>query len=213
MSAGGSFQIQMNPGDVANVKAMLEGVKNGVPKVMKRAVDLTMGTVKTTVSREAGKVLNALQRDIKGNIGVRKYDTAAASGCVTIVGASLPVSIFKPKQTPTGVTVKIKKEGGYKLIKGAFIATMKSGHTGVFWREWHGKSASKSGKRWAKGIPRRVNPKTIPKDWRLKMHEIFTSSLPDVIGDTMPMAAILADAETNLQKNIEHELDYELSKL
>ena len=204
------MQIEMNAQDILKVKVMLAGVKNGAQKVLKRAVDKTMGTIKTTVSREARKELNVYKRDLDKNIGVRKYDYAKAAGAVTIIGAALPIRDFKPVQVSTGVQVRIKKKGAAKTIKGAFIATMKAGnkgvtHTGVFWREWHG-SRKPIGKR---KLPfKKFDPK-----YRLQIHELFTTSLPEAVGNNLPMAAILSDASVNLHKNIEHQLDYELSKL
>ncbi len=204
------MQIKMNPDDMAKVKSMLEGVKNGAPKVIKRAVDKTMATVKTTVSRVARETLNVYKRDLDKNIGIAKYDYAKSSGTVTIIGAALPVYDFKPEQLSTGVKVKIKKGGPSKIIEGAFIATVPAGtrgasHAGVFWREWHA----------FKKPPQIKQPpwKKLPRKYRLKIHELFTTSLPEAVGDTMPMKEILSDANDNLHKNLERELSYELSKL
>ena len=184
---------------------MLDSLKNAAPKVIKRAVDKTMGTVKTTVSRVARETLNVYKRDLDKNIGVRKYDYAKNAGAVTIIGASLPIYDFKPLQLLDGVSVQIKKKGARKTLKGAFVATMKSGHTGVFWREWHEFRMPNKAKQppWKK----------LPRKYRLKIHELFTTSLPEAVGDKLPMDTILADAGDNLYKNIEHELNYELSKL
>jgi hypothetical protein len=45
----------------------------------------------------------------------------------------MPVAAFNYRQTKQGVSVEINR-GQRKLIRGAFVATMKSGHTGVFYR-------------------------------------------------------------------------------
>jgi hypothetical protein len=82
---------------------------------------------------------------------------------------------------------------------------MKSGHAGVFWREWH---------QFRVPVKAKQPPwKKLPRKYRLKIHEIFTTSLPEAVGDRMPMTEILADAEVNLHKNLNYQLDYELSKL
>jgi len=47
--------------------------------------------------------------------------------------APIPVIGFKPKQTKAGIDVAIQK-GKTKSIRSAFLASMKSGHTGVFSR-------------------------------------------------------------------------------
>ena len=45
-----------------------------------------------------------------------------------------PLADFGARQTKRGVTVVIRKGGSRTLIPGAFLATMKSGHVGVFTR-------------------------------------------------------------------------------
>jgi hypothetical protein len=207
------MRVEISPDDQRKIKEYFAEYQGIVNRVTKRAVDRTMGTVKTTVSRVARETLNVKKRNLDQNIGVKKYDYAQASGVVTIFGASLPIFDFNPVQVLSGIKVKIKKRGSAKVIKRAFIAQMRSGHEGVFLREWHGESSSTSGKRWNKGVKRRVSPKTIPEKWRLPMHELWTTSLPEAVGDKMPMDQILADAGDNLHKNLEREINYELSKL
>jgi hypothetical protein len=200
-----SLQIKIDDEDLRQVRAMLQGVKGTADVVMKRAIDRTMGTVKTTVSRVARETLNIYKRDLDQNIGIRKYDHARNSGAVTIQGASLPVYDFKPQKMLSGVSVQIKKKGPRKVIEGAFISTMKSGHAGVFWREWH---------KYRVPLKAKQPPwKKLPRKYRLKIHEIFTTSIPEAVGDLVPMTEILADAEVNLHNNLERELNYELSKL
>jgi hypothetical protein len=198
------MQIEINQADLAAVKKMLSSVQGMDQRVIKRSVDRTMGTVKTKVSTVARETLNITKRDADPHIGIHKYEIAKNSGAVVISGASFPVYAFRPTQKATGVRVKIKKAGGFKLIEGAFIATMRSGHAGVYWRQWHAFKKPNTGpKPWGR----------MPKKYRLPVHEIFTSSLPDVVGDDIPMGKILADANTNLHKNIERELNYEMSRL
>lgn len=51
-------------------------------------------------------------------------------------GVNLPLIVFKARQTRAGVTVKVGSQR--TLVKSAFIATMKSGHRGVFGRGRYG---------------------------------------------------------------------------
>jgi len=50
---------------------------------------------------------------------------------IRVRGRRTPLIAFGAKQTRTGVSVRITTR---KIVRGAFIATMKSGHRGVFWR-------------------------------------------------------------------------------
>lgn len=73
----------------------------------------------------------------------------------------MPVIAFNARQTRRGVSVEINV-GKRSLIRGAFIATMKSGHTGVFYRQ--GKA-------------------------RLPIEEAYTSRISDVLNDVAPEVA------------------------
>jgi hypothetical protein len=49
---------------------------------------------------------------------------------------------------------------------------------------------------------------------RLPVKELFGPRIPDYLGDKGPiMQRVLVKADERLHKNIEHELNYEMSKL
>lgn len=73
-------------------------------------------------------------------------------------GNIVPVSAFPHRQTKKGVAVEINK-GSRKVIRSAFLATMKSGHKGVFRR---------TGKN------------------RLPIKEAFTTKVSDAFRDAIP---------------------------
>ena len=77
---------------------------------------------------------------------------------IRIKGARTPLIAFSARQTKAGVAVRIKTR---KIIRGAFIARMPSGHTGVFWR---------SGRKGRRG-----NPKLE------RIEQLYTLSLPQAI--------------------------------
>jgi hypothetical protein len=54
------------------------------------------------------------------------------NAALVISNRPVPLILYKARQTKAGVKVNIK--GGAQLVKGAFMATMKSGHVGVFMR-------------------------------------------------------------------------------
>lgn len=55
---------------------------------------------------------------------------------ISLSGAHVPLADMGATQPKRGTGVKVRqtKAGGRKLIKGAFIRTMSSGHTGVYRR-------------------------------------------------------------------------------
>ena len=69
---------------------------------------------------------------------IRRASAARQEAAVEAVGGrgyGIPLVSFGARQTRRGVTYRLKKAGGRNLVKGAFLATMRSGHRGVFVRK------------------------------------------------------------------------------
>ena len=68
---------------------------------------------------------------------IRRASAARQEAAVEATGGrgyGIPLVGFAARQTRRGVTYRLKKTGGRSLVRGAFIATMRSGHRGVFQR-------------------------------------------------------------------------------
>lgn len=60
-------------------------------------------------------------------------DIASMSWAVNVSGDPVPLIAYPHRQTNKGVSVEVNR-GKRTLVKGAFIATMKNGHEGIFRR-------------------------------------------------------------------------------
>ena len=92
-----------------------------------------------------------------------------------VSGEPMPVAAFPHRQTAKGVSVAIN-QGQRKLIKSAFVATMKSGHRGVF-------------RRVGKG--------------RLPIEELFTTRVSDVFNDNGMLPFVLARTQDVFRSTLE----------
>lgn len=92
-----------------------------------------------------------------------------------VSGETMPVASFPYRQVKRGVSVAIN-QGQRKLIKSAFVATMKSGHRGVFRRV--GKS-------------------------RLPIEELFTTRVSDVFNDQGMLPAVLGRTQDVFRSTFE----------
>lgn len=101
-----------------------------------------------------------------------------------IDGSPIPVADYPYRQQRRGVKVRINK-GSPKLIAGAFVATMKSGHVGVFVRE---------GKR------------------RLPIRELYSSTLANVFGDTGMVQKGFDEVKAKMQATYDRLLPAALAK-
>jgi hypothetical protein len=108
-----------------------------------------------------------------------------------VSGAATPASAFPVRQVRKGVNLAINT-GSRKLLKGAFVATMRSGHKGVFIRELLAK-------------PKRVG--------RLPIEEVYTTRISDVFRDTGFMPAVQAKGSAVFTKAFARVFPVELGKI
>ena len=102
-----------------------------------------------------------------------------------VSGALVPVSAFPHRQTRKGVSVAINV-GKRVLIRSAFVATLRSGHEGVFLRK--GKA-------------------------RLPIKEAFTTRVSDVFNDGGFIMLVQSRTRTTFRTAFERLLPLELGKL
>lgn len=106
-------------------KAVRDATWSATNKIAKQA--------KTQASKDIREEYAIKKSDLDKNIIVTKPNSNYVAKISTKKG-SLPLAKFgRPSQKKTGVSVEIKR-GQKKIIKGSFIAVMKSGHKGVFER-------------------------------------------------------------------------------
>ena len=68
----------------------------------------------------------------------RGSDIASMQWAVDVSGEPVPLVAYPHRQTAKGVSVEVNR-GKRTLLKGAFVATMRSGHEGVFRRRGKGR--------------------------------------------------------------------------
>jgi hypothetical protein len=103
-------------------------------KALVRALNKTADQVKVQASREiraAGYGLPAAK--IKKAIAIDRAGASTLVATVRATGRPIGLINYGARQTKAGVSVQVKN--GRRIINGAFIATMPSGHKGVFYRK------------------------------------------------------------------------------
>jgi hypothetical protein len=140
-----------------------------------RAINKMIAQVKTGAAREirdAGYKLKV--SDIKKGLKLSYATASSLTARVTASGKPIPLAAYGARQTAKGVSVDVLH--GRKVITHAFIATMPSGHKGVFIRvgKQHKKRAGKGGTIWS-GLP---------------IKELFGPSVPDGMANAAVQAAL-----------------------
>lgn len=196
--------------DIKDAKKYLESLGERTAKiVIARSLNKTAEQVKNKAVQElkdeASSVHGLSVTGLKRQIVVSKAYKDRLTATIETSGKRIPTRLFKARQTKAGVVYSNK--GRRSLIKGAFIATMPSGHKGVFMRT--GKTTRAQHKlRKSKGA------KSIGTTYRpgLKIKEHTQQGLPQRFGAGRIQKALVSYAGSIWAKVFDHELRFELAK-
>ncbi len=122
-------------------KSQIAALETGPLKAaLKRALRKAGSTALRDMRSEASKRIRARKaikpRYIRRALTLRRAkgsDIADMEWAIDVSGESVPLVAYPHRQTKKGVSVEVNK-GKRTLVAGSFVATMKSGHKGVFKR-------------------------------------------------------------------------------
>jgi hypothetical protein len=154
-------------------------------KACARALNRTATTVRAEAARRIGQVYNIKSSAAKDHMVIFRAHRKRLVAAIVARGRPIPILQFDARQTRAGVTVRIKR-GARKRIPEGFIATMRSGHRGVFIRQRAG--GERAG--------------------RLPIEEIFSLSLPRAFTARAVMDTIARIAVTRSAEVLAQELRY-----
>lgn len=165
------------------------------PKAGTRAVNRTLATVATATVRALATEVGLAQKDIRPSITAQRATFTRQIGTLRVTGRRIPLIAFGARGPEpsrgrgSGVTYKLP--GGRGRLPEAFIATMRSGHRGVFVRRTGASS-------------RRVG--------RLPILELYGPSLPGAMVRKGIDAAMVAVGDEALARNLDHEINWIISQ-
>lgn len=127
-------QIKIDEGSLKEAEHILRSVPRGFPRVMRRAINRTVDMAATDLKRRVTERIKLPKGEIAKGIGKHKATFTNLSGSVDAKPYRPSLMKFSgTRQLKRGVKYRIGSEG-FRLIEHAFIATMTSGHRGVFKR-------------------------------------------------------------------------------
>ncbi|MER9706048.1 phage tail protein [Mesorhizobium sp. M0204] len=163
----------------AEVKALMRRLQ---PPRLNQALSVSVNTtakqVRTTAARIVAKAGGLKRRDVDPSIRIYPYSTPATLTAV-VRGSGRPIALvkFAARQAKAGVTANAW--GTRKLYKHTFIATMRSGHEGVFVR-----------------TSKQRNP----------IKELWGAGVTQVMSQAITMGEIEAEAQDKLTTNVIRQL-------
>jgi len=186
---GLSIDVRSNVSSIAlELRAAAQDMRD---TALVRALNKMGQQVITTASKEIRKAgYNLKASDIKKALSLKRATQSSKVATVTASGRPVPLIKYGAKQTSQGVTVSVLH--GRKLIPGAFIATMPTGHTGVFVLQPGGKH--------------RKFKKAGRSSWhQLPIRELFGPGIPDAAANAGVRSAVEALVVEKFPRILEHE--------
>lgn len=201
-----TINVKPDPQTLAAVQVELAEIANGANKAVSAAINRTLTTGRSRITRRLKKEINLPAGNAKdpqdGTISkflkIRKASDGGGGGVANLEGQiiitrePLSLMLFKPSpNTPgptkvAGVSVKTRTGKAKELLRHTFVAKMKSGHVGVFERQGRGNKRVK----------------------RLKIQERFGPT-PLAVFEKAPGIAeeTLSELGDVLEKNINSQVD------
>lgn len=133
--------VKVDQGQLLKVELMLNGIRKGADRALMRALNKTVTKSKTRSSQEIRKQVNLKASYVKGKLTIKRAAISKLSARITANRRGLLLTRYGAKKVKAGVTVKVKRNGERKLLRGAFLIRLRrgsidnAGAIGVAYRE------------------------------------------------------------------------------
>lgn len=144
------------------------------PRATVSALNKTIAQAKTQASTDLRQMYNIKKSDIDSTMSIRKATQNSLFAVLRTTGKRIGLAKFGARQVARGVSVMVKK-GARKVIRTKFIATMKSGHIGVYGRK--GRERLPIIERSGPSVPQLFASRGIMK----KIQDFTTQKLPRIL--------------------------------
>ena len=188
--------------NASNAHRELKGSRRA--RAIASALNVVARKARVEASKDIRGTYKMRAKDIRKSQSVRKATAKGGSeptisAAMITVGRPLPIMAFRPTKIKDGISVNIM--GRRKRFPGAFIATMKSGHTGVFV-----KGRYTSGK--LVGRRRRL----VSSGDDLPITEVKTTAIPTALSNPKVISVLQRKVAEELPKELKRSFAYFLSR-
>lgn len=181
--------INFSEKELERAKKDLACIEQGIEKAVSSAINKTLVNIKTEAKKKIQSEYNIKSRDIEKTFKIYKANYSKLTGTVESKGHSYSAFKFITGYTnDRRIKVKIKKSRGTVIFTGKkkyktnpFVATMGSGHTGIFQRENQARDAS--------------------------IKESYSLSIPQALGGKEVNEFVQEEGAKHLAKNLDREVE------
>lgn len=118
----GFARLRVDAQDMADAKAMLDEIPNGLVRAWSRALNTTITGVRTDMVNLARERYNYRATEVRNRISLNRASWAKLTASVYSMGRSVLLTDFLgTRQIKAGLSVDVKKATGRQVIKHAFI--------------------------------------------------------------------------------------------
>lgn len=161
-----------------------------INRAVARSLNRTVISVRTASSKEIRGIYKIRARDIKKSFGKPNYANAKRlMAKIESNNPVLPLQALNPTKTKKGIRVNIK--GQRKTFPGAFQATMKSGHKGIFARAKYSGNTLKTN-----------------EPGNNKITEVKTLAIPSALANDIVTSNLTKMVQERFPKTLAHELKF-----
>lgn len=190
--------------DISKALQKFNLTREDAARAIPRALNKTATTARADASRQIRSEGYGIKAgDIKAAIAIRKATLAEITATLQVRGRPIPLIKYSARATKDGVVVSVKN--GRLLVKHAFIATMPSGHKGVFVRvdsASHARLLASKGIK-AYGFKRKANYKH-----GLPIRELFGPGIPSAFRNEAVQKAMQEAVRKRFPVVLGQELNY-----
>ena len=207
--------VTLNQSDVKSLEASLSEIKLGSKAAIIAATNDSMAGVKTEAARLVGQEITAKISTIKSHFVINKMNKSDMTADITAAGKPLPLVEFSARSVVKGTSVQVLRKSTRSIIKHSFIATMLSGHKGVFWRV----PRMGGGTKWLVGkrmkLPSPDNKRGIYgglTKYQLPIEELYGPRVEDILDNDDIIQQTLAHASIRFTDRLNYHTDRLIDK-
>lgn len=214
-SNSGTFSIAIDQQQLDDVRKMLDGFVGtaisgkGSEAAIQRSLSKTIDHAQSRVVKRVYEEVNLLQKEIRPYTRKVKPNYSSLSGRVIISRHAIPLVDFPYKTTNriSGIFVSVRRNRPEELFLHRFVATMKSGHVGIFERGLPGDE--RAGVR-RKAVPRREERNNLWGSTVLPVDEAYGPSPGRVFYENGNQD--MEEIADFFARTLDHEVEYILSQ-
>lgn len=174
-----SLQIQFDQNQMERAEAALNGIKNGTPRALTRAINRTVSYGKTLSKKLIREEYTINAQAVTRATTTEKASQSSLRGVIRFKGRPKQLRNFSKRSTSKGVAVAVKRSGGGKMIPRSFIRSVNSGPA----------------------VLRRVGAARYP------IEVLHGPSVPQMAGNVNVEPRIRTKVQEKLEERMEHEVD------